>query len=421
MKILLINPWIYDFTAFDLWAKPLGILHIADMLQKEGHNITLIDTMDRNIPEINKENRKYGTGKYISETIDKPKHAAGIKRFYKRYGMTQDKFKERLNTEKPDIILITSHMTYWYQGVSDVLDILRRKFPKTPVILGGIYASIMTEHARKHMKNIVIFKGTKMNKLIKLLNNLLTGTIKNTYSLTELIPDYSLYKNLSYASTVTSFGCPYNCSYCASKNIHGNFSEKPISILLREFDYYIYKRKIQNIALFDDALLVNKENRLIPILKEIIKRYKNINLHTPNGLHINEISEELAVLMKESGFKTVRLSFESHTNNIAKKSSGKTSIQSFKHAVRNLLNAGFKANELDAYIMTNLPGQKEQDIEETIKIVTDMGLTPKKAEFSPIPGTKEFNEARKIFPEIAHNPILHNPKVYAFLTTKQKF
>jgi len=36
MKILLINPWIYDFAAYDEWMKPLGLLYIASFLEKFG-------------------------------------------------------------------------------------------------------------------------------------------------------------------------------------------------------------------------------------------------------------------------------------------------------------------------------------------------------------------------------------------------
>jgi len=28
--LLLINPWVYDFAAYDLWAKPLGLLYLAE-------------------------------------------------------------------------------------------------------------------------------------------------------------------------------------------------------------------------------------------------------------------------------------------------------------------------------------------------------------------------------------------------------
>ena len=27
--LILINPWIYDFAAYDLWSKPLGLLYLA--------------------------------------------------------------------------------------------------------------------------------------------------------------------------------------------------------------------------------------------------------------------------------------------------------------------------------------------------------------------------------------------------------
>jgi hypothetical protein len=32
MNALLINPWICDFSAYDLWSKPLGLLPDADPL-----------------------------------------------------------------------------------------------------------------------------------------------------------------------------------------------------------------------------------------------------------------------------------------------------------------------------------------------------------------------------------------------------
>ena len=47
MKILLINPWIYDFAAYDLWMKPLGLLYIASFLEEFGHDVSLINCMDR--------------------------------------------------------------------------------------------------------------------------------------------------------------------------------------------------------------------------------------------------------------------------------------------------------------------------------------------------------------------------------------
>jgi hypothetical protein len=45
--ILLINPWIHDFAAYDVWAKPLGLLTLAAILREHGCRLTYIDCLDR--------------------------------------------------------------------------------------------------------------------------------------------------------------------------------------------------------------------------------------------------------------------------------------------------------------------------------------------------------------------------------------
>ena len=44
-NLLLINPWIYDFAAYDFWAKPLGFLYVAALLRKNGFSIHYIDCL----------------------------------------------------------------------------------------------------------------------------------------------------------------------------------------------------------------------------------------------------------------------------------------------------------------------------------------------------------------------------------------
>jgi hypothetical protein len=52
-NILLINPWITDFAAYNFWIKPLGLLYIASLLRKSGFRVTLIDCLDFNIKRKN--------------------------------------------------------------------------------------------------------------------------------------------------------------------------------------------------------------------------------------------------------------------------------------------------------------------------------------------------------------------------------
>ena len=39
VDFLLINPWIYDFAAYDFWLKPYGLLLIGGKLRKLGYSV----------------------------------------------------------------------------------------------------------------------------------------------------------------------------------------------------------------------------------------------------------------------------------------------------------------------------------------------------------------------------------------------
>jgi len=45
-NVLLINPWIYDFAAYDFWLKPLGLLYLGGLLRANHHHISCIDCLD---------------------------------------------------------------------------------------------------------------------------------------------------------------------------------------------------------------------------------------------------------------------------------------------------------------------------------------------------------------------------------------
>ena len=51
-RLLLINPWIYDFAAFNLWVEPIGLLSIASILREHGYELDFIDCLDRYNPEL---------------------------------------------------------------------------------------------------------------------------------------------------------------------------------------------------------------------------------------------------------------------------------------------------------------------------------------------------------------------------------
>ena len=154
---LLINPWITDFAAYDLWAKPIGLLVLASLLRDGGCGVRLIDCLDRRDPFTNSHpeilpgmDKKFGAGKYPRMRLAKPGPYSDFPRYFYRHGIHPESFRRKLlEIEKPDLIWITSSMTYWYPGVSEAVRIAREVFPGTPVWLGGIYARLCPGHAER--------------------------------------------------------------------------------------------------------------------------------------------------------------------------------------------------------------------------------------------------------------------------------
>ena len=77
--VLLVNPWICDFAAHDLWAKPLGLLQIGSLLRAGGYRVGFIDCLDRHDPETNRRTdmlpptfRPFGTGKFPKVPLETP-------------------------------------------------------------------------------------------------------------------------------------------------------------------------------------------------------------------------------------------------------------------------------------------------------------------------------------------------------------
>jgi radical SAM superfamily enzyme YgiQ (UPF0313 family) len=413
---LLINPWIYDFKAFDFWSKPLGLLYLASILRTNKWEVYLVDCLDRNHPHLIKYSLKlpkgdeYGRGKYLAETIERPEAYKNFQRRYKRYGMPPEIFIKILKElPKPSWIFITSLMSYWYLGVFSVIKYLKEIFPNTPIILGGIYATLCYEHAQKYSQADFILPGLAEKRISELFPEI------PQYSFSELpFPAFDLYHKLDYVTILTSRGCIFNCNYCAVNYLTPKFIIRSLASVINELEIY-YERGVKNIVFYDDALLANPN--FSPLLNEIIKRKLIFNFHTPNGLHPRFITEKLAEKMYQANFKTIYLSLETVNHHLHVLYDQKVNKEEFKQAVNYLIKCGFKPNQIHAYLLIGLPDFNYQSIKESIDFVLSLGVIPHLAEYSPIPYTKAFKD---YFREELVEPLFHNNIIFPLLDSRAK-
>ncbi|MBU1075864.1 MAG: radical SAM protein [Spirochaetes bacterium] len=424
---LLINPWIYDFAAFDLYFKPLGLLSLAGNLKKSGCEILFLDCMDRLDEYFIKQgfikNQQYGTGKFYYEVIDTPEILKFFPRRYKRYGLPYDEVRKRfleLSRRKIDGILMTSVMNYWYPGVFDMIRLVKEVFTDTPVFLGGIYATLLTDHAEKYSGADHVIPGSDMYSII---NEIFSKTGQPHVSFEHLKvyknqeePLFDVYPSLGYLVAQLSSGCPFHCTYCASDLLCKKFQFKDISKVVQNLKQYIKKYNIENIAFYDDALLYDFNKSL----KEFLLSFQGVplNYHTPNGLHLKFITPETAEYLYRYNFKMLRLSLETSDPERQRSTGSKTTNNDFIRAVKNLQQAGYSKEDLQVYILFGLPDQDKREVTDTISFIKDHGATAKIVEYSLIPGTRDY---QKYFQNKVIDPLLENNSVfylkYTSLTT----
>ncbi len=415
----MVNPWVHDFAAFDLWSKPLGLLHLASGLRNRGYGICFLDCLDVHHPQINTvlngkplERKKYGTGKFFREIIKTPPALSHIKRPYSRYGLPPKIVESELRKlPEPSAIMVTSLMTYWYPGVIEAIEVIRRVFPKTPVILGGIYARLCEEHATKYSGADYVLSIKNEKEVIDFLSSLGIAPSypgQNSED-SDIYPSFDLLNGINYVCITTSRGCPYKCAYCATNFLNPKFVQKNPRHVYNEIVYWHNKYDVQDYAFYDDALLVNSERHFIPLAKDLINSNIRVRFHTPNALHIREITPEIAALLKKVGFVTIRLGLETSDFNFRRGLDTKVSEGEFEQAVKNLLDAGFKSEQIGTYILTGLPHQTPESVLETINFVGQAGAMPYLAEYSPIPHTGLWEKALKVSEyDLAFEPLFHN-------------
>ncbi len=417
--LLLVNPFIQDFTAFDLWAKPLGLLYLAGALRANGYQVHLLDCLDVHFKGAESlaslpPRKIFGTGKYLRQRLAKPPALQEIPKYYYRYGVPPAVFLQALRElPPPQAVLITSSMTYWYGGVIETVELVRSVFPDTPIILGGIYATLMPDHAQKKVFPDYLITGPGEGAILKLLESLTGRASPHLPDPDDLddypLPAFDLYRRLDYVCLMTSRGCPFSCPYCASKILQPGFRRRSAEGVIDEIIYWHRSKGILDFAFYDDALLIGFENHLGMVLETLLRQNRPLRFHTPNALHVREINSERAQLLFKAGFKTLRLGLETTDWERQKAWGGKMDQEDFHRAVIALRKAGFEKNQIESYLLIGLPGQTLPAIEKTIREVKALGLRPRLAEYSPLPQTALWEEACRSsrFPLI-DDPVFQN-------------
>jgi len=388
MKVLLVNPPIYDFTAYDFWLRPYGMLRVAGLMRHQC-DLGFFDFL------ISSPRDAWGRGWFESCEVAKPECLKDIPRRFRRFGRRRSEFRAFLQSESFDAVLVQTTMTYWYPGIKEVIEDVRLLQPAAKIVIGGIYATLCADHARSLDVDLVV-EGSDLAPLWRLLS----------IEPKSEVAFWPAQKAKVGVIKITE-GCPLRCTYCSAPLLWREFSIRPTAACLHELQQMI-SAGLSNIAFYDDALLFRAEEALTPFLEKVIQCRLPVQFHTPNALHARFMSPELARLMIKAGFRSFYFGLESGSEQWQRSTGGKVYPEEFAAAVECTRRAG--AEYIASYVIVGHPDSDDQQLQYSIRFAHQCGTRVILSEFSPIPGTIDGVRSEKwVDPK---EPLSHNKTAF---------
>lgn len=196
-------------------------------------------------------------------------------------------------------------------------------------------------------------------------------------------------KDYPVAPIITSRGCPYACTYCASNNFwRRKWRARSPDNVVSEIELLAEKYGVKEVEISDDNFTLDKI-RAGKICEGLIRRNLNIHWSCPNGIRVDKIDRELLRKMKRSGCYMIIFGVESLSERVLRRVRKKTDISQIKKAVKISRHEGIITG---GFFIFGLPYETSNSALQTIKLAKKLDLDFAQFHvFTPLPGSTEFS------------------------------
>lgn len=376
MRIMLIFPPLvlerrYAHNVGDVGGNlpPLGLLYIAAVLEKDGHEVQVLDAPVENL------------------------NLEGV--------------LERISKFHPDFVGISA-ITSLAGKTKALCEGIKQRYSKIGIFIGGPHPTILPKEVLEQTGADVVIVDEAETVISDLIRNfekykeqkiVRAGEVKNLDDLpfparhlidlkkyTALPNNYKLTPNSIHV--VTSRGCPYPCTFCFDAN--SGFRQRSVRNVIAELKHLKEKYDVKEIAFWDDTFTINR-NWVMEFCEAMVREKMNIFWGCYSRLNL--LDAELLKKMKKSGCWTMFLGIESANQELLDNVKKKMTVEQMREKVRLVQSVGI---EIRGSFMLGMPGETPEMARKTIKYAIE--LEPDYAQFSlttPYPGTELYGEASK--------------------------
>ena len=319
--------------------------------------------------------------------------------------MDNRKYHEILMTEKPDFIVFTGYITH-VGVIKELAEQAKELFPKIKVGVGGVHAEVVPEDFQSDFIDFIYKKngidefnlsleGLLEGKSIEKINEKLTEAGPKKEAFTYKHPDrnaVSQYRSKYYylfhspcALIKTSFGCPYQCSFCFCREITaGKFFSRDMDDVIDELQTI----KEEEIYIVDDDFLYNVP-RLEKFMDGLIKKNIRKKFLVYGRADFIAKNKETLIKLKKHGLQAVIVGIESVREKDLEAYHKKTTKTVNEECI-NIL----KELEIELYATLIIPLDfTKRDFKELTKWLKNLNVRFVNLQpLTPLPGTEIFED-----------------------------
>jgi radical SAM superfamily enzyme YgiQ (UPF0313 family) len=199
----------------------------------------------------------------------------------------------------------------------------------------------------------------------------------------------NIFKKGNSATMMTSRGCPFLCSFCASPALHHKRVRfRTIENIRMELELLQRDYNVTEIRFQDDCFTIN--DRRFEELTDLLE-HSQINYRC--SMRVDQVEDKTLKNLWRGGCREVGFGIESAEDHVLKLLNKKTTVDLNRKGIFKTKEAGFRTR---AFMMTGLPGETKDSAKAMIDFLEEtqpdvVTLTS----FMPLPGSDIYNHPEK--------------------------
>lgn len=358
-----------------------------------------------------------GIGTLAGYLLSKKRQAAILDELIHPFQETSHQLSDYIKRARKPYIFGISSLTLSIGRSFEIAQLLKKRFPDSKVILGGIHASALPDEALNTGNVDIVVRGEGEETLL-----LLYDIIKNgeSYSGVEGIsfkengsirhnPDRPLLQELdqiprfpyelfdpdqyNFDFVISSRGCPYDCIFCSQRIISGRkYRFRSCEKVVEELDLLINTYHQTSISFLDDDFFVNRD-RVKALTESIIAHGLNTKANFGCQARADHVTEEILEYVEAAGFTFIGLGMETGSEKLMTILNKKETVKTNIAAVQLIKRFGLHVN---ASFLFGIPSETHEERFKTYMLAKKLNLDfAKFNNLVPYPGTELFTIAEK--------------------------